>query len=269
MGPDQIILRDLRTHNEYEQCVSLQRATWGEDFREVVPPAMLMIAQKVGGVLAGAFDPADRLDGFVFGITGFDGSVPVHWSHMLAVRADLRDRGIGRRLKLYQRDRLRRMGVERMYWSFDPLVARNAHFNLDRLRVRVVEYVPDMYGDDPMSRLDSVIGTDRFVVEWLLGSAAEAAPPASVSSAAPIVTADVTGNRDARQPDLPQDDEVRVEIPRDIHALKQESPEVAAAWRKTTRRALLHYLGRGYAVHGLTEARKGARLFYVVRRVTS
>ena len=106
--------------------------------------------------------------GFVYGLTGFYDKRFVHWSHMLAVRPEVRDHGIGRRLKEYQRQLLVEAGIDWMYWTTDPLVARNAHLNLNRLCAKVREYVPDMYGDTG-SILHST-GTDRFVLMWPVAS---------------------------------------------------------------------------------------------------
>src|SRR5262245_16112660 len=155
-------LRQLSTRAEYAQALELQRITWGQSFREVVPEAVMKITQRVGGVAAGAFDETGEMLGFVYGMTGlYDGRL-MHWSHMLAVRPDARDHGIGSRLKKYQRDLMRARGVEWMYWTFDPLVARNAHRNFNGLGVRIQEYVIDMYADTG-SELHA-FGTDRFIV---------------------------------------------------------------------------------------------------------
>src|SRR5690606_28979184 len=101
----------------------------------------------------------------VFGLTGLEHGRLVHWSHMLAVRPEWRDLGVGTRLKAYQREAVARLGVEVIYWSFDPLMARNAHLNLNRLGARVAEYVEDMYGATG-STLHAGLGTDRLVVVW-------------------------------------------------------------------------------------------------------
>lgn len=255
---DVLPIRDLTSADDYEQCVALQRTTWGDDFRELVPPAVLKIVQMTGGILAGTFDGTGRLVGFVFGLTGVRDGAVVHWSHMLAVREDCRDRGIGQRLKQYQRERLRAMGVDHMYWTYDPLVARNANLNLNKLGAQVVEYVENMYGSDPMSQTDSVIGTDRFIVEWQLGGPAtlrRLADPAG----APLVTP-APGGTTVELPDAPV---VRIEIPGDVQGLKQADPAAAVAWRQVTRRAFAHYLQRGFAVAGFE--RHGSRCWYVVR----
>src|SRR5204863_77835 len=99
-------LRNLDRWRDFEACVELQRDTWGRDFSACVPAAVLMVAQRVGGVTAGAFDAEGRLQGFIFGLTGYSGGRPMHWSHMLAVRERARDAGLGIRLKLYQRELL-------------------------------------------------------------------------------------------------------------------------------------------------------------------
>jgi predicted GNAT superfamily acetyltransferase len=252
--PDQLTYRELTSQEDHDQCVDLQRATWGDDFRELVSPALLLVARKLGGILLGAFEPDGRLVGFVFGLTGLQQGEPVHWSHMLAVREDLRSRGIGRRLKELQRAHVAALGVQHIQWTFDPLVARNAHLNLDRLGVRVLEYVEHMYGESPVSVMDSVIGTDRFVVEW----PTRAASPAG--RAEPAADAAIVSLGSEAESDLPGLAEVLIEIPADIQKLKSERPEEAVAWRHTTRRALQHYLAAGYAVVGFAAGR------YLLRR---
>lgn len=237
--PD-VALRSLESHADYDACVSLQRATWGDDFRELVTPAMLQIAQKVGGIAVGAF-VRDQLVGFVFGLTGVRDRELVHWSHMLAVAEAYRDRGIGRHLKNRQRTALRALGVGRMLWTFDPLVARNAHLNLQRLGARVLEYVRDMYGENQMSRTMSVIGSDRFVVAWDLTTS----EPRPEQTPEPEADAPLITDQDDPLPDAAV---VRVGVPGDIQDLKQRDPAAAKAWRLGTRRAFEHYLGQGYAV---------------------
>jgi predicted GNAT superfamily acetyltransferase len=248
--------RELVSHEDHERCVALQRVTWGDDFRELVAPALLLVAQKLGGVLLGAFDPGGELVGFVFGLTGLRDGQLIHWSHMLAVRHDLRDHGIGRHLKELQRTRVAALGVRHIQWTFDPLVARNAHLNLHHLGVRVLQYVEGMYGDSPVSVMDSVIGTDRLIVEW--PTAETGAPTATPAppSVAPVVSSGGIG----ALPDLVDAPVVLIEVPPDIQALKRETPKQAAAWRESTRRAFTYYLALGYQVSGFT------RGFYLLER---
>src|SRR5215216_4967503 len=175
MTADGIMIRRVETQAEYEECVRIQDETWGAGFSERVPSAILKVSQYLGGVTAAAFDGAAadaRILGFVFGMTGIRDGQLVHWSDMLAVRAEARDHGIGRRLKLYQRSLVAELGVTQILWTFDPLVSRNAHLNLNALGARVTDYVPDMYGADTGSALHQGIGTDRFVVAWEVSEAA-------------------------------------------------------------------------------------------------
>src|SRR5262245_31570741 len=160
-----IEVRALAGNEELNACVALQLATWGEGFTDVVPASILKVAQHIGGVVVGAFDSSNVLLGFVFGLTGVERGKIVHWSDMLAVRPEARNLGLGRRLKEHQRHMVREVGAEVIYWTYDPLVARNAHLNFNRLGVRVAEYVEDMYGVTD-SVLHGGVPTDRLVVAW-------------------------------------------------------------------------------------------------------
>lgn len=266
--PGGIVLRPLETYAEYRACVDLQRATWGADFTECVPAAILMVGQKIGGITAGAFGPDGRLLGFVFGLTGILDGRPVHWSDMLAVRDEARGWGLGRRLKVYQRELLLERGVDVAYWTYDPLVARNAHLNLNRLGAEVLEYVQDMYGADTASELHSGLGTDRFVVLWRLRSRrveqalAGHPPDFTPFRDAPVVNAEPEAGGPPVEKALPDAPAVRVEVPADIQAVKAASRETPARWRTTTRRAFLHYLSRGYRVAGFHHDAARGRAFY-------
>ncbi len=242
------IIRDLVSHEDHEQCLVLQRDTWGRDCRELVPPAILMIARKMGGMAAGAFLADGTLAGFVFGLSGIYEGRPAHWSHMLAVRPEHRDRGIGRTLKEHQRRTCAALGISTIIWTFDPLVARNAHLNLNRLGARIVEYVPDMYGADPTSVMDQIIGSDRFVVTWSTAPAASGPAP---SPSTP--TARVSGPEEPSP--FPGGPSVELPIPSDIQRLKQTAPGEARRWRAFTRRAFQHYLTGGYRVTGFRRER--------------
>jgi predicted GNAT superfamily acetyltransferase len=251
---DRVVIRRVETQAEYDECVRIEDQTWGAGFNERVPATILKVAQYLGGVTAAAFDgEGGPMLGFVFGMTGVQNGRLVHWSDLLAVRPEARDRGVGRRLKLYQRSLVLELGVTRMLWTYDPLVARNAHLNLNALGATVADYVPEMYGSETGSTLHDEIGTDRFVVAWELaadrtpvaGAAPQADPPASlvVNLAMPRV-----------QEDAP---ELFVAIPEDIQQLIATAPATARAWRDSTRSAFLHYLGRGYRVSGFQRSLTG------------
>ena len=259
-GIDDVTLRRCETRAEFQECVAIQEEAWGTEFSEIVPATILQVSQQIGGVTAGAFDAAGRMLGFVFGLTGLQHGRPVHWSDLLAVRAEAQSRGLGTRLKRYQRELLRPLGVETMYWTYDPLVARNAYLNLVRLGARAVEYVPDMYGTDTGSELHAGMGTDRFVVAWRVaddagmetrseGGESGGVAPGARGAGAPVVNApDADGV--PRLGELPEGPAVRVAVPNDIQAVKARSLRTAQAWRESTRRAFTWYLARGYVVAG-------------------
>ncbi len=250
---DGTVLRSLATHAEYDEAVALQDEIWGAGFTDRVPASILRVAQKVGGVTAAAFDPRGRMLGFVFGLTGVRDGRLVHWSDMLAVREEARGKQLGEKLKNYQRDLVRAIGVETMFWTFDPLVARNAHFNLNRLGARIAEYIPNFYGSNTGSILHGALPTDRFVAEWAIGLAdrgdrGDARPQRERPAADVARTAVVENGRVRAVEPLPDATRVLVPIPRDIEAALGASQEAALAWRLATREAIMHYLALGYQV---------------------
>lgn len=242
--PEEITVRRVETLAEYHECVAIQKETWGTGFREIVFPTILFVAQKLGGVCAGAFAPNGRMLGFVFGMTGVRDGKLVHWSDLLAVRPEARGVHLGERLKHYQRDLVLAIGVETMHWTFDPLVARNAHLNLTRLGAHAVEYVPDMYGSDTGSPLHGGLPTDRVVVAWDLtrptGSEPRPARPGLLVN--PVAANGLPGLNGLLDAPL-----VRIAVPRDLEA---EPNERRAVWRQVTREAFASYLARGYEIIG-------------------
>jgi predicted GNAT superfamily acetyltransferase len=242
-------IRSLGTHADFDACVALQRLTWGEDFAEIVPPSLLKVVTRIGGVLVGAFDDRGTLVGFVFGLTGIESGEVVHWSHMLAVAPGLQNRGIGRRLKEHQRGEAARTGARVMYWTFDPLVARNAQLNFNALGVRAVEYVENMYGAS-LRREHGGIGTDRLVVAWPVNDRELARRREEIAAVA--LGGDAPGVS-------------RVEIPGDIEALIETDIAEARAWRERTRHALRDALAAGKTVEGFRIDPQTGRGSYFLR----
>jgi predicted GNAT superfamily acetyltransferase len=162
-------VRKCETLEEFHCCVELQRQIWGEADLEVEPVTMFVVAAHSGGQVLGAFDDG-RMIGYTLAVVGLRRGVPYLHSHMTGVVSDYRDRGVGRMLKLFQRDEALSRGIRLIQWTFDPLELRNAHFNLNRLGAICREYLPNHYGTTT-SPLHRGLATDRLLVEWRLDSA--------------------------------------------------------------------------------------------------
>lgn len=261
--PGGVVIRDCATLEEYQECVAIQEETWGRGFSERVPAAILRVSQRVGGVTAGAFE-GTRMLGFVFGITGIGKDGPVHWSDMLAVRPEARGHGLGERLKRYQRERVHALGVHTMLWTFDPLVARNAHFNMNRLGAFPIEYAENMYGTT-RSTLHGALPTDRFIVGWRCDVYTELPdPPSEDQRSAPIVNPVSNGTPSFTS--VGEVPHVRVQVPIDVQPIIQQQPALAARWRDVTRRAFRERMAGGYRISGFVRALNEALPYYVLTR---
>jgi predicted GNAT superfamily acetyltransferase len=268
-----MMIRPLTTLDECRQVVALERQVWGyTDAEDVVPPPILIVSIKRGGILLGAFDADGQMKGFVYSMAALKDGRPSQWSHMLGVAADARDSGLGRRLKLAQRERALEMGVDLIEWTFDPLQALNAHLNFARLGVVCDTYEENIYGDSS-SPLHQGSPTDRFIAEWRLRDpmvARKLTGPVSVDATEiPIVNPSraegawlVPGDADLHL-DVPR---LRVEIPIGFSEMQAAVPDAALAWRLATRRMFLAYFPRYRAVDFVL-AREERRGWYVLGRV--
>jgi chorismate synthase len=274
---DDLVCRPLADRDEYEACVRLQRETWGEDFAEVVPPTILWLAQRLGGVASGAFTADGTLAGFVFGLTGMSAGRLLHWSDMLAMRAAFRGQGVGVRLKWHQRELLLAQGVQHVAWTFDPLDARNAHINFTRLGIQASEYLRDVYGPGN-SPLHAGIGTDRLVARWQLSAAGvvrRASAAAGHDAAAGLARAPLLNPTTLQQgwhasappaAELLERAAVRIAVPGDIHGLKAARPALAMDWREKTRSAFEQAFDRGFVAVAFQREPDRARGCYILER---
>lgn len=165
----QIRIQQLAERREFEDAVRLQKTVWGFDDIDLLPVRLFVVASKVGGHVFGAYD-GNRMVGFALAIPGLKaGSVTYLHSHMLGVLADYNNLGIGRLLKLAQREDALARGIELIEWTFDPLELKNAYFNMERLGAVVRRYVENQYGTTS-SPLHGGLPTDRCIAEWWVGS---------------------------------------------------------------------------------------------------
>lgn len=180
LAEDSILVRECRGVDEIDACVKLQIDVWEFSALDAVPRRTFLVAQRIGGQVAGAFDLSQpgagsagspsSLVGFAMALPGFDSGRPYLHSHMLAVAERYRNRGIGRRLKSWQRTDALARGIGAMEWTFDPLEMKNSYLNLHRLGAIARRYLPDAYGASS-STLQGTMRTDRLCAEWWLASA--------------------------------------------------------------------------------------------------
>lgn len=174
-----VLIRACQGFEELDACVQLQIDVWGYSDGEVIPRRVYVVTQKIGGQVIGAFDITDGASATYQNLIGFamalpavrSGSTPYPYlhSHMLAVRPEYRNAGIGRRLKLAQREEAIARGFELMEWTFDPLEIKNSFLNIHRLGAVVRRYTPNFYGVSS-SRLQGGLPTDRLHAEWWMQS---------------------------------------------------------------------------------------------------
>ncbi len=162
----EIEVRHCDTLAEYEDCVAVQYQIWGESMS--VPTPIFVVAHHTGGQIIGAY-AGEKLVGFTLALAGERNGATFLHSHMTGVLPEYQNHGIGRRLKLFQRQEALKRDFRWIEWTFDPLELRNAHFNIVRLGAVVRRFIPNCYGITP-SPLHAGIPTDRLVAEWWIDS---------------------------------------------------------------------------------------------------
>jgi predicted GNAT superfamily acetyltransferase len=162
------VLRNCTTLEDFRACVTLQKEVWGFSDAELVPLRIFSLAPRIGGQVVGAWN-GKTLIGYAMAIPGNRNGHPYLHSHMVAVKEGYRNIGLGRRLKLFQRDDAVAHGYDLMEWTFDPLEIKNAYFNLERLGAIARRYNVNQYGITE-SPLQGSLPTDRLVAEWWMTS---------------------------------------------------------------------------------------------------
>lgn len=158
-------IRELNSLGDYGEAVQLQRTVWSWSDIDILPVRFFVVARGIGGQALGAFD-GNKMAGFSLAIPGLKTGGRIFWhSHMLGVLKEYRDTGIGRQLKLTQRDAALARGLNLIEWTFDPLEIKNAYFNIARLGAVVRRFVRNQYGITS-SPLNGGLPTDRCVAEW-------------------------------------------------------------------------------------------------------
>lgn len=219
--------------------MALQKAVWGYGDLDVVPRPVFVIAAKTGGHVLGAFD-AERLVGFALGLPAIRGGMPYIHSHFVAVLQQCQNQGVGKALKLEQRELCLQQGIRLMEWTFDPLEIANAKFNIVRLGAIVRRFLPNVYGATS-SHLQGALPTDRLLAEWHLDSPG---PNGSLRR---------SGSAPSR---------VRINLPANASRLKTEDAAAAKRLQERLRIEFEDLFDRGYAVTGFEIAEQGASYLF-------
>ncbi len=173
MTKPEIKIREVTTVEEMQGCVDLQREVFATPDLENSPVRHLIVTKCAGGFTLGAFD-GEKMVGFVLSVPGFKSENRFFYSHMTAVDKNYQNLGIGAKLKWAQRERSLQEGINYIKWTFQPVQARNAFFNLERLGATIQIYAPNFYGTDysTSAEQDSVRGvdSDRLFADWHLDS---------------------------------------------------------------------------------------------------
>jgi predicted GNAT superfamily acetyltransferase len=278
-----------------ELVEELQRLVWLGSETDVVPAHLLLAAVHNGGLVLGAYAPevdaaaavATQLVGFVFGFPGLyrtpDGPRPKHASHLLGVRPDFRNRGLGFALKRAQWQMIRHQGLDLITWTFDPLLSRNAYLNITQLGAVCNTYRREEYGNMRDS-LNAGLASDRFQVDWwintkrvqrrlgrqvrlqldlahVLATGARILNPSQSSRQG----FPAPGDKGIEIPEGGAEPILLVEIPADFQAIREHEPELAQSWRITTRHLFEGLFAAGYLVTELIHLPgSDPRSFYVL-----
>jgi predicted GNAT superfamily acetyltransferase len=241
----EIRIAPLTALADYERCVELQLAVWGYSDGDLIPKRVFIVAEAIGGQVIGAF-AGEALVGFAMSLPGYRDGAPYLHSHMLAVLPEYRNHGLGRRLKLAQREDALARGIDRMEWTFDPLEIKNAHLNIARLGAIARRYKRDFYGPST-SPLQGGLPTDRLVAEWWLRSprvrATLGEEPEKNAENAPVI--------------------VRIDVPAAVYDWKrtEEQRKLAESLQTRNRLALESAFDRGLAVTGYERSPAGDGCF--------
>jgi predicted GNAT superfamily acetyltransferase len=243
---DTVVIRKCEALEEMQACFALQKEVWKFSDAELVPVRIFVLATKIGGHVIGAFD-GQELIGFAVALPGMRGGHSYLHSHMLAVRQQYRNRGLGRRMKLFQREEALARGFELMEWTFDPLEIKNAYLNIEKLGAIARRYNVNQYGITS-SPLQGGLPSDRLVAEWWMNSER--------------VTALLAGNG------LPQfEHRMNIEVPAQIYEWKATAPTRARALevQEANRCQLMKAFGDGLSVLGYERDQRGNGRFVLGR----
>jgi predicted GNAT superfamily acetyltransferase len=235
---DGITIRSCHGIEEFEACVRVERQVWKSQDIDVVPIPLFVVAAETGGQVLGAYHGAN-LVGFTLAIAGWRDRKPFLHSHMTAVLDSHRDRGIGRRLKLFQRDDAISRGISLVEWTFDPFIIKNAYFNFILLGAIARRFLPNAYGITT-SPLNGHLPTDRLIAEWHLRS----------DRVSRVLASEQVNEAISKRT-------VRIAIPSNFEGMRSADPSCAIKWQADVRAQFSKWLALGYTATSVRPTKTG------------
>ena len=255
----EIEIKSIDRFEDYIRCAELQKLIWNFSDLELIPPRLFKLYQFVGGSVLGAFTKDNVLVGFALAQPSFHYRERSWHSNVLAVHPDFQNRNIGFHLKRVQRLEALKNNIALITWTFDPLQARNSHFNLNRLGVRIRSYLKNAYGPKSSRLIHGGLGTDRVLAEWEINSSLvdkmmnrADASPRETENHLPSCFLQLKNSSDSKRlhavfPDW-RLESFCLEIPGDLTNLLHYNLPLAKEWRRKFRVLMTTSFSRGYQV---------------------
>lgn len=262
-------IRLLQNFDDMHEAVELQKVYWGDDLELVVPAHMLFSIATSGGQIIAAFDEA-KMVAVLIGFLGTDAQDVTRpamanlrlVSKRMIVLPEYRGQGVGYKLKKRQREFAMRQGIRLVTWTFDPLLATNAHLNIRKLAAISTAYLENYYGTAQEGGLTRIGASDRLSVEWwvtnrrveerLNGSRGVLNLAQYLEAETPIVNVSRTNEAGLAVPNdmfvVPTGSLGLVEIPASIEAIETADLALAVKWRFHTRDVFQRMFSAGYVV---------------------
>jgi predicted GNAT superfamily acetyltransferase len=275
-----VTIGPFRNLSDYESCADIQREVWRCADIDVVPPSLMVSADRHGAISIGAYNSLGEMIGFCWSVLGSDGGGFCQHSYMLGVRSAYRNFGVGYRLKYAQRKETLRRKLKTMTWTFDPMMPLNAHFNLGKLGAWSAVYMENFFGETTSS-LHRGLPTDRLLVRWDLPSPnveerLESGPPRRdirkelkkypvvnrLEDLAPSLTASSNARLSLTAP------QILFEVPYNLPDIKARNLGVALEWQGKMRQVFRNYFRKGYAATDfwVAEEEGHLRTFYFLEK---
>lgn len=249
-----IKIRSLHSIEEMEQVRKLESKIWG--FEDSIPTHQTITAAKNGGLVLGAYFE-EKMVGFQYSFPGYDGQNVYLCSHMLGIDQEYRNKGIGKLLKIAQREEAIKLGYKLITWTYDPLETANGYLNISKLGGVCNTYIENCYGEME-DLLNSGIPSDRFLVEWYIAKGEEEKEnlrPFELDEAVKNSLINWEENNEGIPVPIQNDtamfsDIAFVAVPKDFRTIRETNIKVASQWRMLTRESFKKLFQSGWKVTG-------------------